>query len=76
MRIDVCDISNFVCFFKGICMLKYIAVSYFLFLSGFKHAENSLEKVQTKRMNGIIKAIIFHVIHISLSFVALRLYFF
>lgn len=56
-------------------MLKYIAVSYFLFLSGFKRAENSLEKVQTKRMNGIIKAIIFHVIHISLSFVALRLYF-
>lgn len=75
MRIDVRDISNFVCFFKGICMLKYIAVSYFLFLSGFKRAENSLEKVQTKRMNGIIKAIIFHVIHISLSFVALRLYF-
>lgn len=56
-------------------MLRYIA-DYFLFLSSFKLTENPLEKVLTKHMNGIIKAIIFHVIHILFSFVALRLYFF
>lgn len=69
MRIDLRDISSQ----SLMCITEFVLFS---LLSGFKHTENSLEKVQTKRMSGIIKTIIFHVIHILLSFATLSLDFF